>query len=184
VARVIDLIKGVIYLAFAGYFALNGAIVFLGFGKDISITVKDHFNTKNAKVIVLDVQNTSKWWTKYALMGNAVSVYSHDFEASDENNNILEIDGRSHASAYDLREGKHKNLELVFVDENDNIDSFKYLDIYSKNNHVEKNIPLPEADYVKTDEELLQDALFSSGEAQDKAVNEVRARIESSLKAK
>ena len=27
----------------------------------MSFTVKDHFNTQNAKVIVLDVQNTSTW---------------------------------------------------------------------------------------------------------------------------
>lgn len=176
-----DLLKVVFYLGIAGYCALNFFSAFMGYGKDITYKVKSNTNIANVKIVELEVKNTSSKWLDYTFTGSNVDVYSGDFTILDESDEVLDADGRSDDGIQNLRRDRKRVIQLVFVDDQNKIDQYDSLDIYSDTEKIEKTITLPEAVHMETDAELLQKALTTTGPEQDAAMKEFKDRVMSEL---
>ncbi|UZJ79579.1 hypothetical protein [Fictibacillus sp. KU28468] len=167
------LILFLICIGILGYIFGSIAGEFLGFGKDLSFKVKSHYITSNARVIELEIENSSQWWQEYNFFGGDISVDGSEFSLLNSSGDELTPDGRSEINAEDIRSGRHKTVSLVFINPDEQIENYDRLDFYLKRERIEKEIKLPEAEYVKSNLEQLWDLFFNK----DKETSELKKQL-------
>jgi hypothetical protein len=151
-----------------------------GWGRDIDIKIISNKNISNVKEITLKVKNNSSAIWDYTAASSNLNISTDDFYITDDNGNVLEIDGRTKDVERKLIRNGSRQIKLTFVDSEDQIDN--YSSIVFEKGKVQKRIGLPKPEVVKSDIELLGEALLSNDKSsKEAAAQEIRARVTSSI---
>lgn len=178
---IFDLLRLIISVALFVYMAAN-LVSFFGIGKKIDVNVIVNADSANAKVVELNIKNDSQKWLDYTFVGGSdIPVYLSDFTITDKEGNVLTSDGRSKINVNRLARGKQETIDLVFIDDNNNIKGYTALDISTDFDKIKQTIKLPKAKYIKSNEEVLQDAFFGNSSDKEKAAKEFRDRLSSEI---